>query len=187
MYCWFTKGFDLEAFATRLGLKVKLQCRAQPQLCTFLKGWWQPLAAGGVGWFPLPSQVVKLGKVMRHPRLFSEKKDVVDGVLKAAWAIAQSMPTIPWDYPILGPFLAMLKRNGRETRSVLSASEDGWYKPSCTGLSINRAFVMDSIQCRYGLEVEDIQGVESMMDEVRALPVFLNHVVFERLMITDYS
>jgi hypothetical protein len=46
---------------------------------------------------------------------------------------------------------------------------------------------MDSIQCRYGLEVEDIQGVESMMDEVRALPVFLNHVVFERLMITDYS
>jgi hypothetical protein len=172
--------------AETLGLSLKLKTSAYAGDCTFLKGWWQPGVDGGVFWYPLPSQVIKLGKVMREPRLFSRFKGKHDGVRVAAWAIAQSMPSLPENYPVLGPFLAMLRRNGKEGTAVVSASEDGWYKPQTSGVAVDRRSVMQAMTARYDLDEGDIIDCEELLNCVDGLPVFVSHKVFERFKLVDY-
>jgi hypothetical protein len=177
-----------EDLAAKLGLKLKLVTRHEANLCTFLKGWWQPGKEGGVYWYPLPSQVVKLGKIMREPRLFDlEGRQALKGVQIAAWAIAQSMPTLPRDYPVLGAFLSMLERCGARGSATVSASEDGWYKPMTTGMSIDRGYVLDSLCARYGITSEMVNECEALMLQVQRLPVFMVHDVFVVLSRVDYG
>jgi len=187
LWVYFNDGFDPEATATRLGLKLKLKQHCEPRFATFLKGWWLPRLGGGVSWYPLPSQVVKLGKSMRNPRLYSQSHDDYDGVLVAAWALAKSMPNLPRDYPLLGPFVSMLERCGRESKIVLSSSEDGWYKPNCASGPIDRVYALETVCSRYDVTSDEVAECEAMMHEVKRLPVFLSHRVFLQLSNVDYN
>jgi len=176
------------AIASSLGFELKFNQGWSVYSLTFLKGWWQQDACSSICWYPLPSQVLKLGKTLRPLRLFSAgKKNYTEGVATLAYAIAASMPGVPRDYPILGPFLSTLCRLGKETNRVVSASEDGWYKPQVSAVSVNRRMAIEAICERYDLTEEDIVRVEGLIGRVRALPAFLSDPVFLALSARDYA
>jgi hypothetical protein len=174
------------AAAYDLGLKLKEQAHARLEDATFLKGWF--IAArehAGVVWAPLPSQVLKISKTLRDPRLFSPVREHVDGLKKFAYAMGRSMGTIPRDYPILGPFLAMYDRLGSKTSMVVSASEDQWFKPTLFG-SVDRASAAKSICYRYDITYTDIERVEALFAKIEQLPCLMADPVFDRFAEVDY-
>lgn len=97
------------------------------------------------------------------------------------------MPNVAENYPVLGPFLKMLRRLGRENASVLNVTEGGWYKPQVSRGSISRDYVLNMINNRYGVSPEEVLDCESLMAENTVLPVYLQHQVFYMLANIDYS
>lgn len=178
---------DPVTVARKMGLTIKYKETFDVHQVTFLKGWWQYDQEEKLCWYPLPSQVLKIGKTLREPRLFSRsRKDAKEGIKNLSYAIASSFPNIPEEYPILGPFIASLRRLGKENASVVSASEDGWYKPQVESVSVNRTSAMVSICTRYGLSVVDVERVEHTIGNIKALPAFISDPVFLALRDVDY-
>jgi len=168
-----------EEIAYECGFEVKTSYYDDLGEGTFLKGWWKPTVNGEMSWLPLPSQVLKIGKVQREPRLFSaNKRDAREGVDMLSHAIASSFQTIPRDYPILGPYIATLEKLGVKNQSVLSASEDGWYKPQTTAVSVDWQVCADYMCSRYSVTINDIIRVEKLIRSVRKLPALLIDPVF---------
>jgi hypothetical protein len=190
VFCMFLLKLDgvAEEVAFDLGMKIKMVHSIGVENVTFLKGSWIPDLAGDLCWFPFPSQCLKLGKVLREPRLFSKnRKSTMEGVRVVAHGIFSSMKSVPRNYPILGAFLACLQRLGTVTNSVVSASEDGWYKPSVVSVSIDRGYALSFVARRYDLSIVDIMRVEALFDAVTALPAFVYDPAMDRLRDVDYS
>jgi hypothetical protein len=178
----------VEDNAYELGVKIKVK-----RFCglvggpTFLKGWCLRNAQDFLCWYPLPSQVLKLGKQMEDPARFSASRDRSEGVYVVAYALSQSMKTVPRDYPILGPYLAALERVGRCTEKVVKSSEDGWYKPSVDAGSVDRALALSAICDRYDTTVADIVELETLFDNVHSLPVLVMHPLLVQMQRVDYG
>jgi len=184
----FASGEDPEKVAYRMGFELKF--RAMPDIhgVTFLKGWWIRDTAFNLCWYPLPSQVVKLGKTHRPLKLFSAgKKNYAEGVASLAYALARSMATVPIEYPILGPFLSKLSELGKETSFSVSASEDGWFKPQVHAVSVCRSQAISMMCERYELTEQDILRSEKLIGRVTSLPAFLCDPVFLALSRRDYA
>jgi len=178
----------VETAGASMGFKMTSSLEQHISNVTFLKGWWQ-LSKDGMSrtWVPLVSAVCKIGKTERPARLFSStKKNAVEGLHMFAYAMARSMGTIPRDYPILGAALSAYDRLGLETRTVVSASEDAWFKPTVEG-SVDRNEAIKSIVTRYGITQDDILRVESLYRSVDRLPALLVDDVFIRLAEVDYG
>jgi hypothetical protein len=190
IFCMFLLKTDgvAEEVAFDLGMKIKMVHSVGIEDVTFLKGSWIPDLCGDLCWFPFPSQCLKLGKVLREPRLFSKnRKDTMEGVRVVAYGIYSSMKSVPPNYPILGAFLACLKRLGAVSNCAISASEDGWYKPQIVSASINRRSALTFVARRYDLSISDVIRVEELFDSVKALPAFVYDPVMDRLRDVDYA
>jgi hypothetical protein len=190
IFCMFLLKLDAvaEQVAYDLGMKIKMVHSIGVENVTFLKGSWIPDLTGALCWFPFPSQCLKLGKVLREPRLFSKnRKSSMDGVRVVAHGIYSSMKNVPQNYPILGAFLDCLQRFGTVTNSIVSASEDGWYKPSVFSVSIDRGSALSFVARRYDLSIAEIIRVENLLNSITALPAFVYDPVFDKLRDVDYS
>jgi hypothetical protein len=160
---------------------------------TFLKGWWQLTCCGDVSWVPLPSAVIKLGKVLRDPVQITAvkvgsrtRRDTPDeAVRRCAYALAMSYGEVDPNYPILGPFVSVLRRLGRPNPTPLCELQESW-KPSMSGINIDRASVVESVCRRYSLTPQAIFDAESLIREVTSLPAYVQHPVFDALADVDY-
>jgi hypothetical protein len=173
---------DLKAVFADLGLKAKVQFHDKLANATFLRGWWTTDV-----WVPLPSQLLKLGKVLTDPRTIAGTKDRAKAVRRVAYAIAASYKTIPRDYPLLGPFLGMLERLGEPFKAAADRVIESYaYKPQVGAFTLRESTV-DAIMTRYSLNQCDLDRVKDLCASIPSLPIFLHDPVFKRLQEVDYA
>lgn len=161
-----------------LGLEVKLQSLRNWGDLTFLKGWFRPAMVGclrQIVWLPLPSQVLKCGKIMSNPL-------VQGGYEGVAYAISQSYGFLPTNYPILGVLLERLRYLGKENTKV--SLDFKYNRIECT----ERPVLLEPLclESRYGLSKADVFDCEQLIRKIEHLPCVMSHYVFMRLLDVDY-
>jgi len=175
-----------------LGFEVKYFPRDSVQTSTFLKGWWQKTATG-LQWFPLPSAVLKIGKLLNDPVKITSvtrrgKKyhyDERTAVRMCALALANSYGEVPRNYPILGEFLYTMKRLGLPSTKTLASLQESW-KPRMSATDIFRFDALDSILDRYNISPKEVFEVEELLKSIKSLPAYIEHPVFDKLCEVDY-
>jgi len=164
---------------------------------TFLKGWWRQDVFGYYHWLPLPSAVIKLGKLLRDPLDIvgkakpNLKKNGEVGRLEAirecAFALASSYSGVPKDYPILGPFLETLKRLGQPSDDVHLNLVESWKPRGDVNFHLDVAESLAAIENRYGISPCDVKRVEKLLLQVNRLPAYIEDSVFDLLCDVDYA
>jgi len=181
--------------ASELGftLKMKVYKGNDLQQATFLKGMWvlpysQFDDKTNFRWMPLPSAVIKLGKLLRDP---SELTPQAANPMEAcAYMIAKSYSYVPPEYPILGPFLQVMLREPYygKVRSGEFLTES-YQKPkrADTPLLLDIEDCKYQIKKRYKISDDQLESVTALIQSVEKLPSYIEHEVFRILMETDYS
>jgi hypothetical protein len=218
------QNYNFTEAAKYLGFNVKLQMKAEFYPIsiskffhpTFLKGWWfyDSMIELSV-WLPLPSMVIKLGKVLKPPStLYPKSSDPLGNV---AYNIAMSFQHVPDWYPVLGTFLAKLKVLATKTDVIKSDDviEGFQYKTKVTNEfsgeafpnkfitkvnpwrfvdrqdfaqrhKLNRDNVLSAMCVRYDTTVHEIEDCEATIRCVHFLPAYVQHNLFRKLQSTDY-
>jgi hypothetical protein len=174
-------GFDVKYFASNYYTQV-----------TFLKGWWLE-GKDGVQWVPLPSAVIKLGKVLKSPVEITKFKrqgkqmhrSAKEAVAMCAAALAASYGKIDQDYPILGAFCGALERAGDARGLACGNLQESW-KPRMGGISVDRKLAMEEMCWRYNITIDDILRVERLLGSIQVLPAYVEDEVFDKLCSRDY-
>lgn len=146
-------------------------------------------------WLPLPSQILKVGKIMTDPAIiFKHVKEEQARVLGAV-GMAKGLGTVPPNYPILGPFLEMYLRIGYRmfgnTDEYFDEDNIRYFKDDHK-MQITERFLIDLdyaysfMLARYDLSREEIEDFHSICRGVTHLPVVINHPVLTRLEV-DYA
>jgi len=108
-------GKTIPEVSLEYGFVMKHRVFYEPSQGTFLKGWWVTLENGSPFWLPLPSMVLKIGKVLKDPCQIAKVKDVNLAYRMCLYALARSPGVIPFSYPILGPFIKKMLELGVES------------------------------------------------------------------------
>jgi hypothetical protein len=166
----------------KLGLEIVGAWSSHP---TFLKGWWV------VGqWWPLPSQVLKLGKVTTAPTTIVRHKQSERATFRdVAHALAVGLGPIPKGYPLLGPFLHRMRAAGRPRALHGKITESNPHKVRVTHVSrwvpADREAALDMIAMRYHLPKDEVVEMEGLI--LRSdIPGFVFHPGFLVLVRSDY-
>jgi hypothetical protein len=196
MFVWYLihkeRLSGLVEAGAELGFEVKYFPRESVQHSTFLKGWWQNTVVG-LQWFPLPSAVLKIGKLLNDPVLITGvtrkgKKvrfDERTAIRMCSLALANSYGEVPRAYPILGEFLYTMKRLGLPSTKKLAALHESW-KPQMSQTQVDREAVLEAINHRYNISSEEVDEVESLLRTIKSLPAYIEHPVFDKLCEVDY-
>jgi len=155
-----------------------------------LKGWWAPGPDGNV-WLPLISQVLKLGKTMRHPDQIY-KKEGLGGYYSHAHAVARTLQNVPRNYPILGGMLASYDELGLgylgQHRDLCDGVFENPYKTKIDSFrDFDEEAVMAMIGERYGLGSCEIKEIDSMFRNIKQLPAFVSHPEILTIRDVDYG
>jgi len=177
----------------QLGFKVKYFPRLSITQATFLKGWWLLTVDGRYVWRPLPSALLKLGKMIKDPveiTSFTRRgkkmhRSAEEAVRMCAMALANSYPTVKDDYPILGTFLKKLRTLGSESPSALVDILES-SKPTPSAGVIDYVQACAEIEDRYGITKREIREVEDLLNAITTLPAYIEHSVFDKLVDVDY-
>jgi hypothetical protein len=167
---------DYVSRMAELGFTVKVEKHRDIGMATFLRGWWRRDATGLLRWYPLPSAVLKLGKVRRMRK--------TDTYPELSAALAYSYGPVPRDYPILGEFIWRMTVR-KTTRRLFEESVDQ-HKPVLTGGTIDREEALWAFETRYGLSLVDIQRMEALISSA-PLPGLLHDPGFYVLRAVDYG
>jgi hypothetical protein len=165
-----------------LGLLPKLQIFRTMDSCTFLKGWWIIEY-----WVPLPSQVIKLGKILTRPSDIYRKIPDLQAWGRAAKAMAKGLGTVPLSYPILGALLSRyLSLSDCEDDPI---SEE--YKPKVDPITdweitLHRPRAIQMMCERYDTTEAEIVGLEELYRTV-PFPSVISHPLLPRLGKRDYG
>jgi hypothetical protein len=151
----------------------------------FLKGWWIPSRMGSYIWYPLPSAIIKAGKIMRNPLEISNSKSYPEAYKLIAYASACSYGDLDESYPIFGKFLSTLKRLGTFVPDGWIDLDEKFSRVPVSGF-INREDVISMIDRRYGIAEDEITHFEDLCDEIYELPVVTFSSVFDKLTERDY-
>jgi len=189
-----------------LGFTVKDQRRDSAHQLTFLKGWWTVNARTRAPlWMPLPSAVLKLGKLLRSPREICRVQNngkwsqppIERAIAQVAVAIALSYGNVPEAYPVLGAFLWKLRRLGYgvlgqgpdkyRTISFNAVNESAWYKTRVDDGCVDIEMAREAVCYRYDLQPRDLQRVEDLLSRINTLPAYIEDPVFNRLVEVDYQ
>jgi len=194
LYAIARRSDNVVESASDLGLEVKFKDCSEIGELTFLKGWWRKSPNDLYIWLPLPSALIKLGKMLKNPTaLFDIERGqdpelfVRDCYRKCSYALGRSYGHVPFDYPIFGPFLAALIRCGKEIpEGSLPSLEESW-KPRIEGpVLIDRTEAISAIVARYNIQFFDILRVELLLNSVNSVPSYLQDPVFDVLCAIDY-
>ncbi len=187
---------DFTELGRDLGFVVKYHGKPDVGELTFLRGWWRLDTQGAYVWLPLPSALLKLGKILRDPvtitHVHKQGKKVQrtseEAVKVVAWALARCYDGVPRDYPVLGEFLEVMKRCGKRTKiHIEDVIESAAYKPKLGTVTIDRPEAMLAVCRRYGCDRLDIERAERVLRSVRTLPAYVEDPFFETLANVDYA
>jgi len=162
-----------------LGFVTKQEDHQDICQCIFLKGAFLP-KADGYGFANLPSLVLKMGKHLTPPTVSQKVKDEAVALAMIAGAMGNSLPQLDRDAPVIGAFLAALRRCGKRGGSA----EERPYKTY--GGAIPRATMVAFMEKRYGVTEGEIEELEGMLDAVTSIPCFIQHPVVARMTLRDY-
>lgn len=182
-------SFNIEQHATDIGFIVKTKWHYSIHDGTFLKGWFVPIENGYVAWLPLPSALLKLGKMLVTPTSISVghgKADPEIAIRQCAYALARSPGIIPPSYPLLGPFIEKLLELSIPA-DVMLPERYKRLKVAPLSSRLDRRTTLTMICDRYSCTVKDILEVEAMISAVRTLPACLFHPLFVTLRDIDYG
>jgi hypothetical protein len=149
---------------------------------TFLKGWW----ADGFHWMPLPSQVVKAGKVMTDPKKIFPHLEPLKAWEATAKCVALGFGHVPDNYPILGALLKRYKRSSDE--DVEEQIPKFWeaHKVRVDAFAdISRDSCMDQMMKRYAIDKEDILSFEQKISQ-SIMPSIIYHKIYDIMVSVDY-
>jgi len=176
---------ELPLSQLRLGFLAKLQAHHRPNLATFLKGWWVPGVDGYV-WVPLPSQVIKLGKIMTDPQAIFKQLPAPDAWKAAAASMAASYGYVPREYPILGAFLDRYT-NLTSVTAELKGEESFRYRVKRTETArIDRAETLTMVAERYSTTEAEIEEVELEILQT-PFPGIMTHALWAVIARRDYG
>jgi hypothetical protein len=176
-----------------------------PEDSAFLKMWPVPVyLQDGRAVFldmSLPGAVCKLGKSLISPasmRLKGERRYELGSrayqvaIEDMARAMAMSYGNVPFNYPILGPYLEKMLSFSTKTAEELAAFmprefDDGFREkiPFCQ--LVSREEILARTCNRYGTTVAQILEVERLISRVKRLPAFISHDLFETMSRVDYG
>jgi len=189
---WTECDITIGMAAQSLGFKIT-DSEHINEVADFLKGWWVP-AEEGMVWLPLPSAVIKLGKVMKNPIHMGMKR--IKGkkirppyhvaIAEVATEIALSLGHIPDNYPILGQLTKQLRFLGVVSDKTMTGLSES-VKPVRSPVNIRRSAVIAMMEIRYGLTEAEIVQAELLIEKVQRLPAQVSHVVFDTLADVDYG
>jgi hypothetical protein len=173
---------------SELGFESKLKKLSFEEGPTFLKGWWVPSTSGGIfeyHWMPLPSQIIKLGKVGTDPSITFSQVDPAEAHRRMASAMALGYPIVDYDYPILGCFL---KKMRGLTNAVVKPVRKQIYGVDMCGpvKTVDRDLAIALICKRYGLTESDIDELESRITDA-PFPCVMVDDRFNNLVRADYG
>jgi hypothetical protein len=126
-----------------------------------------------------------LGKVLEDPCIIAKDLDIDNAMRKCMFALARSLGYIPYEYPILGPFIKLMLEKGIETDLVLKRKFKK-IEVSYFDSLLDRDFVLGAIESRYGISEDMVSDFESILKDLNYFPVMINHPVFDLLMF-DYE
>ncbi len=183
---------ELEQIATAqldLGLVAKLTIHDTPSMATFLKGWWKLTKSGGFAWLPLPSQVIKCGKIMTDPRTIFKHLDDASAWRAAAASIAASYGTVPRNYPLFGH---LLHRYESLSTVIIDLTTIKDMESSSHKIQVDTEADLDSRQAasdimeRYQLSYYDL---EEMVQQLLTapFPALLTHPRWANIAVRDYG
>jgi len=168
-----------------LGFKTKITFHEDPIYATFLKGWWTPDIENHYRWLPLPSQLIKLGKVITNPVNVFPKDSILDAHAKMAKGIALSFSCVPDNYPLLGPFL---KKYRELTHIKVNAIDRHFHKIKMTGpqISVDIACMFHKILKRYNLTTDELFEMQHELDRA-PFPCVMTHDGWVKIARCDYG
>jgi hypothetical protein len=165
---------DLPTFQSEFGFESKY--RESSSFCgvTFLKGSWFPCGED-YAWFPLPSQAIKLGKVLTNPCDVFKADAPSVAWRKMALALAKGVGEIPVSYPILGDLMSLYRRMGDESLVVLRENQN---RPIVEGMvshaNLDVEFCYEFLFIRYGILKEEVEALQvTLQQDVLNFPVLL--------------
>jgi len=156
---------------------------------TFLKGWWCPDTQGNFHWVPLPSQLIKLGKVGTNPATILPNVVKQHGLVAAYQAVARATALgfgkVPMNYPLLGIFLNKYINLSAEDVDPIVRHQ---YKIQMTDsdFSIDRDIAIEWIQSRYDLSPEEVLSMEEAIEQA-SFPTILLGPLWVKLTRRDYG
>jgi hypothetical protein len=184
--------------SVNLGLNIKIFETRYP---TFLRGMWFE-TGDHITWLPVPSMLLKIGKVLTEPAKIVTEKLVKrlrlsrgEVLRRVAYGMGKSPGLIPFSYPLLGPFCEKLISLGSEGHhGVDHLNVDKYvesYRPTVEHVfrgdeSELRITALQAFAERYSVSIAEIEDAERLIRSVDDLPVFLAHPVFVRLVVVDY-
>jgi hypothetical protein len=157
---------------------------------TFLKGWWLSDSCGNLMWYPLPSQVIKAGKTLKHPTVIAHTGDISKAIYQCVNAVAKGYGNVDHSYPIFGAFLKTCSRIAgsvatEELKLEKELIDSKRFRVLVEG-KVDRLQAIDMIFQRYGITFEDIARVEKLYENVNFLPTVVVDPVFNKLVNKDY-
>lgn len=177
---------DMAALQARLGLEAKLQKHEDPSHATFLKGWWLP-SADAFFWLPLPSQTIKMGKILTLPTQIFKHLDEDSAWRSAAKSMGSSYKNVPFEYPLFGPLLKRYAEMTGEVKELLEFSPNDAHKivvdeKAEVDKYVARLYVSD----RYSLTLEEIVEMEEELQRM-PFPGLAVHNGWARVAARDYG
>jgi len=137
---------------------------------------------------PLPSATLKIGKLLRDPKILAPQ--AANPHQACAYMIAGSYAYVPSGYPILGPFIEVMARE--PYKGKITSKEhltESYQKPQRPGGAID-LYIEDAecqIMRRYDITLDEIEEVHTLIRSIETLPVYIEHPVFAKLLQVDYS
>jgi hypothetical protein len=181
--------YKLAGEQSLLGFTSKIKFGESSIGMTFLKGWWVPLEDHSSGleyaWLPLPSQVIKLGKIMTHPEKIFPNLSADEAWRSAAKAMAAGLRHVPREYPILG---ALLLRYDHLIKYQVDPLPQEAHKVliDLPDVKLDLGLCLDAIEFRYGLDRHTVYCMEQQILDA-PFPSIIPQEGFWDLGTVDYS
>lgn len=191
---------SFEELSCALGFSTKVKTSENLVDLEFLKGIWLYDSRQNAIWVPLPSQILKLGKSIRDPRIIFKTrygKPSWDQAYKIfSKNVVASLKCIPFNYPVLGDFLSIL--NTFQPEHFVAAKpedviEDYTYKTHIRAderVVLSQAHITlarEAFCRRYEVTIDEIDNAISVIRTVTTLPVVMHHRLFFRMRTVDYG
>jgi hypothetical protein len=178
---------DLPEWQARHGFESKYKDSPTFLGLTFLKGSFFPIEDYFV-WLPLPSQAIKIGKIMTDPRVIYKGEVAQSAWCSAAYSLASGVGTIPRGYPILGPLIHFYLYKGIKNEKKLK--ENLYRAEFDMTIVVTDSTVFDEFLFnRYGITKEETLMFEAELEALYHVPfpiLFSSNPLWSKLWL-DYS
>lgn len=146
-----------------LGLEAKLQKHTEASNATFLKGWWLP-CDDDYYWLPLPSQTIKMGKILTLPTQIFKHLSEDSAWRSAAKSMGSSYKNVPFEYPLFGPQLLRYSQLEGEVIDLAPYQPNDGHKIVIDEKAkVDKFVARVYIANRYNISYEDIVDMEAEM------------------------